>query len=196
MKYISTPFIAVILMSFFSLSAHSQAVEANKFTGLELEEYFAANEEVYTADKVDADTIRAFNERYVAKDYLFTDRIRDNRTTQEELIEQRYEDAISMQELNGKELLNAKLNHDISDIEYRYGRSIAIVRFSSTFSGDIKLPGKNVNLDEKLAIVSFKTLSRCQASFRIEEEGLKTYRLDCLSDVIYDKPVPVKELEE
>ncbi|MBI1301188.1 MAG: hypothetical protein GC137_05950 [Alphaproteobacteria bacterium] len=193
MKYTKIIIITIVFLHLFAFKAYAEEIAENKFTGLELEEYFAENQRIYTGDKPDIDSIRAFNKQYAAKDYLFSDTVRDNRTAKEHVIEQTYAESITMQEFDQKELLNSKLKHNIHDIEYKYDRSIAIVRFSSTFSGDIKLPGKNVNLEDKLALVSFKTLSRCEASFRIEEEGLKTYRLDCLSDVIYDKPVPIKE---
>ncbi len=155
-------------------------------TGLEIEELFQTLEKLYTQDAPDMSSIITFTKTHTTEDAQFVHVIKTN--LRNDLIEKDFgiNDLIADLANPEKELKQSSLRHTITDILYAENKNSAEVKYTSLFTGIVKMPGENVGKSSEYAVVGFKSLSICSEFFRLENAAVKRYKTDCKIEIIYD----------
>ncbi len=177
----------ILFMSSLSISVSANENE-QRLTGLEIEEHFKTLEKLYTAKTPDMIAIADHKAEYTADDFIVHNVLRSN--LGDKIIENTQSrqqfllDAEKQVADTKVSLLNAKLIHELDTIEYNETRTTADVTYRTFFSGEIHKPDDK---NQKI-MIAFKSQSACTELFKLQKDVLKSYKVECHSDITYAKP--------
>lgn len=169
-------------------SASSSLEIEEHITGLDIESHFNHIEELYTGAKPDLNAIGAFLEAYPTEDFILTDTVLTNRGDMKpETIVKTKESFIQDEKERVYELLDTRIRHTLTDIEYLDDKLSAKVSYTALYQGTLK---KNTQT-YGWATMGFKSLSVCTNILKLVNGQMKGVKADCKTEIIYDDPVPV-----
>ena len=190
-RLLITALLLLVIPSHFAMAqdADSPEIEIEQhITGLDIEAHFNKIEELYTGEKPDLDAIGDFLEQYPTDEFQLTDTILTNRgDMMPETVIKKKEQFISDEKESAYELLNTRIRHTLTDIEYLDDKLSAKVSYTSLYQGTLKKNTKTYGL----ATMGFKSLSVCTSILKLVNGQIKGVKADCKTEIIYDDPVPV-----
>ncbi len=188
---------ALIALSLFLLMSPANAQDqfqavpqaTEHITGLDIEEHFQYIEKLYTNQKPDMNAISAFIAQYPLEDFLLTNTVVTNRGSQEpETYTRNNLEFVADEQARDYDLIDTRIRHTITNIEYLEDKLSAKVSYTSLFQGQMK---KDV-VGKGLSILDFKSLSVCTDILKLVNGGIKGQKADCRTDIIYGEPRPAR----
>ncbi len=167
------------------------STNADKFTGLEIEEHFRKLEGLYSQETPSPIDIAEYKAQYTANDFVMQTVMRSNLGNKViENTQNRQEFLLDAEKMvsGDKTLFNALLEYNITDITYDADHTLAEVSYKQNFNTQVI----SKTTDKKMKSRSLQAVSDCHELFRLQSGQLKSYKVECQTDVQYGKEKDVK----